>query len=568
MQVVPPHPPNTVDLPVVYENSATPFANETVELTKQAYIKLTWEANYWKVQHGRACKREDALKKKLAQSQAKIRDLQQRLYGKKSEKGKKDGPETQRRSLRKRGQQKGSKGHGRTPRPHLPVVEEELDIDQKQCPICEKPFDEFKGTEDSEVIEIQVKGYIRRIKRKRYKKTCQCEKTPGIITAPVVPRLIAKSPLGISVWTEILLNKFLYAQPLNRLCTDFGYLGLPVSQGTITGGLKRLLRLFEPLVQAMLEKQMTERLFHGDETRWMVFESVEGKTGYRWYLWITQSDSVIYYRVAPSRGTDVAMEHFSGLPEDIDKVILVCDRYSAYKRLAKLCPVILLAFCWAHVRRDFIDAARRWPELEAWMFAWIENIGELYRLNAKRLEHWDETRAESKQSPAFIERHQALVQKLTGMAKRRDFYLGQDTIHSAQKAVLKSLKNHWFGLSVFVEHPKVPMDNNKAERSIRNPVTGRRNYYGSGSIWSAGLAAMQFTLLQTILHWGLNPRHWLHSFLSACADNGGNPPEDLSPFLPWQMEQACQVELSRPLPPDEHWIQPGMPDMPEIRDTS
>jgi transposase len=57
-----------------------------------------------------------------------------------------------------------------------------------------------------------------------------------------------------------------------------------------------------------------------------------------------------------------------------------------------------------------------------------------------------------------------------------------------------------------------------------------------------------FTLLQTILLCGINPRHWLDKFLWACAENGGMPPEDLSPFLPWQMDEQRKQALSRPLP--------------------
>ncbi|MGZ3387141.1 MAG: IS66 family transposase [Isosphaeraceae bacterium] len=77
---------------------------------------------------------------------------------------------------------------------------------------------------------------------------------------------------------------------------------------------------------------------------------------------------------------------------------------------------------------------------------------------------------------------------------------------SARQKVLESLGNHWTGLTVFVEHPKVPMDNNTAERSERGPVVGRKNYYGSGSVWSGRLTAMMFSLSQTLCLWGLNPR--------------------------------------------------------------
>jgi len=92
------------------------------------------------------------------------------------------------------------------------------------------------------------------------------------------------------------------------------------------------------------------------------------------------------------------------------------------------------------------------------------------------------------------------------------------------------------------------MDNNTAERTLRNPVVGRKNYYGSGSVWSAHLAARMFSVLQTVLLWGLNPHHWLSAFLQACADNGGTCPPDLSAFLPWQMTLERREELSRPAP--------------------
>ncbi len=279
-----------------------------------------------------------------------------------------------------------------------------------------------------------------------------------------------------------------------------------------------------------------------------------------------QSASVIFYLMAPGRGADVPKGHFSGLAKDCAQVILVCDRYVAYKCLAEDNMVILLAFCWAHVRRDFLDAARKHLELEEWMFTWVEDIRELYRLNGRRLEYWDETKPLPEQSSAFMGCHDELCRKLEGMAQRRDTCL-QEELHSAQKKVLESLKNHWQGLTVFVACPEVAMDNNTAERSARNPVTGRKNYYGSGSVWSAHLAARMFTLLQTVLLWGLNPRHWLYAYLTACADNGGKPPSNLSLFLPWAMDEERKQTLSQPLPMD--WpIIPRSPDEPDITDTS
>jgi transposase len=121
-------------------------------------------------------------------------------------------------------------------------------------------------------------------------------------------------------------------------------------------------------------------------------------------------------------------------------------------------------------------------------------------------------------------------------------------LHEAQRSVLISLQNHWHGLIIFLTHPEVSMDNNSAERAIRNPVIGRKNYYGSGSIWSAELAAMMFSQLQTVELWQLNPRHWLQEYLTTCAELGGAAPADLTPFLPWSMSEDRRRQLAKPPP--------------------
>lgn len=59
---------------------------------------------------------------------------------------------------------------------------------------------------------------------------------------------------------------------------------------------------------------------------------------------------------------------------------------------------------------------------------------------------------------------------------------------------------------------------------------------------------MLFSILQTIILWDLNPRHWLHAFLTACAENGGQPLTDLTRFLPWTMDETCREKLKQPLP--------------------
>jgi transposase len=532
--------------------NATPFSQQTVVLTKQDYIALKWEANYWRAQHARLVQREAALKAQVEALEAQLRDLTQRLYGKKSEQsaGSEALGKSKSANPRKRGQQPGSQGHGRSDRSMLPVVVEVHDVSEaaKHCPQCGEALAPFPGVEACDIIEVQVQAHIRRIQRPRYQKTCRCPQVPGIVTAPPVPRVIPKSPLGVSVWTMVLLDKYLSSRPTHRLCQELAHHGFHVSQGTITDGLQRLMALFEPLMPVLYERQMTEKLFHGDATRWEVFEEVEGKTGHRWYLWVMQSVSVVYYRMAPGRGADVPKGHFATLRTDLLKVVLVCDRYSAYKSLALDCDELILALCWAHVRRDFLKAARSWPELESWMCTWVDDIRALYHLNAARVQEWDAGLSLAQQSSAFDENQCNLVTKLRQMQARCEAHLREPELHLAQQKVLSSLHNQWDGLTVFVTRPEVAMDNNTAERILRNPVVGRKNYYGSGSVWSAHFAAIMLSVLQTLLLWGLNPHHWWSAFLQACAESGGQSPADLRPFVPWQMSAERREVLSRPLP--------------------
>ena len=80
-----PHVIAPSELAPVKGKGATPFAQQTVVLTKQAYIELTWQANYWRAQYEQQMEREKALKAAVEAYQATIRDLTQRLYGTKSE---------------------------------------------------------------------------------------------------------------------------------------------------------------------------------------------------------------------------------------------------------------------------------------------------------------------------------------------------------------------------------------------------------------------------------------------------------------------------------------------------
>ena len=524
-------------------------------ILEKEYLGLRWEVGYWQAMHAKAISREKKLKQTVKELKGEIRGLRNRLFGKKSEKkssSKEEGKSRSSDPKRSRGQQPGSKGHGRTDRPDLSQKKETVNF--PQAPVCSKCGEAYIPDEskESEIIEVDVKAYKRQIIRCCMKKSCSCKGVANTITAPMPPKVIPNSPYGISIWEAVLLSKFHYCQPTNRLLNQYGELGSPISPGSIAGGLRRVKDLFQPVYDALYSHQMTEVRFHNDESGWRVFESIDGKIGNRWWLWVSRSTSVVFFQIAPGRGTDVPVGHFKNIQHQ--KIIIVCDRYSAYKSLAKQLTFITLAFCWTHVRRDFLDAGKKYPDLEEWALLWVEKIGELYHINNLRFKEFDQKLPIQWQPESFKEQHEKLVEKMDAMAQERDAFIethnpdnpDSDLLSGVKYKILISLQNHWEGLSVFVDHPEVPMDNNMGEQSIRNPVTGRKNFYGSGSLWSSELAAIMFSIFQTIALCGLNCNHWLRSYLTACAENHGKAPDDLSSFLPWKMNEGRRHQLSRP----------------------
>jgi transposase len=484
--------------------------------------------------HRQALQREAQLQAEVDRLQALLRLREQQLFGRKTETGAATEPTVPPANpgtpppRRKRGQQRGRKGPKRRDHSHLPAVVEdhELPPEQGRCSRCGQPFDDFPGTDDAIILEVDVRAHRRVIRRRRYRPTCSCAAHPGIVVAPPPPRLIPKSILGISIWVNVLLDKYLFYRPTSRLLADWATQGLDLSLGSITDGLKRLAPLFEPVYEALVRHSQGQTLWHADETRWLVFEVIEGKGGYRWYLWVFHSTEVVVFVLAAGRSHDVPQEHFGPVQ---GRGILVVDRYKAYQAIDKVqSGRIVLAFCWAHVRRDFLTVARSWPDQETWAWDWVAQIGRLYHLNDERLKVRQD-------ASAFAVADGALRAAVTRFGERGQSELGEADLHPARRKVLESLGDHWTGLTVFVEHPEVPMDNNTAERSERGPVVGRKNYYGSGSVWSGQLGAMLFSLFQTLCLWGLNPRLWLVAYLEACAEAGGRAPEDGARFLPWNL---------------------------------
>ena len=479
--------------------------------------------------------RIERLEEQLARLRATGAVLSKALFGRKSEKQEKPG------SGRKRGQQRGVPGHGRTQRPGLEERTETLTPpeDARVCPCCGEAY-VANGADDSTLIEIEVKAHKRVIHRPRWRRACGCASSPKEVSAPPPPRLFRGTLYGTTFWTRFLFERFACHRPLHRVAAWMAGHGLPVSPGTLANSLKRFVPLFQPLADAILAHQNTAALRHADETSWRVQELRGEDRSSRAWLWTSVSSDAVSFHIDPSRSAEAALELFGDASPD---TIIVCDRYIAYKRLVRLHGGrMTLAYCWSHQRRDFIECAAGQVTLTPWCQAWIERIAEIYRLNKARLKHYDPGR--KRQTPAFKAAQGVLKKALDGLFAEAERQLAG--LHDAAREgkALRSLLNHREGLCVFLDRPWTPLDNNCAERLLRGPAIGRRLSFGSDSETGARVTAVMYSVIGTLALNGIDILRWLQAWLDACANNGGKPPEDLSPWLPWSMSEERRRELT------------------------
>ena len=200
---------------------------------------------------------------------------------------------------------------------------------------------------------------------------------------------------------------------------------------------------------------------------------------------------------------------------------VVADGYEPYQMVARAgpdgVPQYTLAFCWAHVRRKYVKAEPFAPTCaEA-----IALIGKLYDVERDLPNPHTLAGAEQETALAHIlavrrERSAPVVEEIKASARRQ-----QGLPESTLRKAIKYMLDLWHGLTVFLENPWVPLDNNLVERQIRPLVVGRKNHYGSKSKRGTEVAAIFYSLIETAQLRGEDPATYLQCAAMAAITASG-----------------------------------------------
>ena len=198
---------------------------------------------------------------------------------------------------------------------------------------------------------------------------------------------------------------------------------------------------------------------------------------------------------------------------------------------------MVLAFCWAHVRRDFIRVGKGWPQVEDMGLGMA--AADSRALPVEPSAGW--RRREARRQ--FGKADGCLRQAVAEMKTQMETELAQADLATPCRKVLESLQDALGRADPVRGRSADPDGQQHLGTTWAGSGGGRKNFYGSGSHWSGQLAAAAFSIFATLSMWKLNPRKWLTWYFEQCAAAGGKVPADIQAFLPWNLSEEKKKEL-------------------------
>jgi len=322
----------------------------------------------------------------------------------------------------------------------------------------------YIGDETSEQLDIEpAKIKVLRHLRRKYACPC-CEK--HLITAPKPAQPIEKSIASPGLLAYVTVAKYVDALPLYRQINIFKRIGVELDRTTLANWMIRMGGLIQPLINLMRETCAEQSVLHMDETPLQVLNEPGKKAQSQSYMWViatTQASvPVVLFHYSPGRGGDTPKQL---LPDF--KGALMVDGYEGYNALCVENHLTRLG-CWAHARRKFIDAQRQQPKGKSGKAdVALGFIQKLYAIEKQSRDKPLNERLDIRQQQSA-----QVVEKLKKwLEKARQNTPPKTTLGKA----VHYLNNQWPRLVAYLDDAALPIDNNRAENSIRPFVIGR-NY--------------------------------------------------------------------------------------------
>ena len=451
-----------------------------------------------------------------------IKSLQDRLFGKKTEKIHNDDqlslfdiPEPDCPLLEEPEEinvpSHSRKKPGRKPLPeNLPRVEviHDLSEEEKTCGCgCIKSR---CGQEVSEQLEI-IPAQMRVIKNVRYKYACKnCEGVdddgPTVSIARMPEQMIPKSMATAGLLAYIMTAKFADALPFYRQEKQLQRIGVDIPRSTMCRWAMKVAAACEILMGYMQAAILKGPVINIDETTVQVLKEPKRSKCYMWVFKGGAPESpIILFQYHPTRSGDVAQNFLNGY-----QGIVQTDGYVGYDFLDHIIGIIHIA-CWVHARRKFMTVAKAAGMKNGKLPTGIAGKALKYIRKLYKIEKEAKELGLSAEE-LYRERQEKALPILEEFKKWLDAKVGTVPPKSLLGKAINYILNQWHRLILYTESGLVMPDNNVVENAIRPFVIGRKNWLFSGTPEGACASACLYSLIETAKANGLEP-YWYLKYL-------------------------------------------------------
>jgi len=467
-------------------------------------------------QHGRSSEKIDADQLQLAledidQAVAATQAAEERAFSKTKEKRCRE-----RRANR-----------GKLPE-HLPRVVETLPPKEIVCPCCQGELHEI-GVDESQRLDV-VPAQYQVIVTRRPKMACRA--CAGVVVQHAAPERLIKGGLPTErLVAHVIDAKYHWHLPLYRQAQMMATHGIHLDRSTLAFWVGYAADELKPLWNRLREHLLTSSKICVDETTAPVLDPGRGRTriGYFWAIsrddrpWEGPDPPGVVYAYAPGRGAIHGLKLLEGY-----KGIVHCDGYGAYKTIANpkrpgnMAEDVTLAFCWTHLRRQFVKIERATPSALTAHEALLR-IAQLYGIEAQLRGRSADERREGRQlqSRPLIEAMEVWFEaQLHVLSKKSD-----------TAGVIRYAQNHWEGLTRYLDDGRIEMDTNAVERAMRPIKLTAKNSLFAGCDDGAESWSLLASFIETCKLNQVNAEAWLADVLTKLVN--GWPQARLDELLPW-----------------------------------
>jgi len=403
------------------------------------------------------------------------------------------------------------------PREH---VQHELPVDERVCQITGKPLVVI-GEKTSEELDFRPAKLVVVVHHRALyglSEEDQRERKIEPVLAPLPAQPIEGASVGAGLLAWILVQKYCHHLPLYRQQAIFEREGLFLPRQSMCDWYLAGAFNLAPIQQALRRRIATSGVVQLDDTP-LKCQGSKGETIFQAHLWTYSSPVTegVVFDFTSNRGHEHVLDF---LGSDIQGY-LVGDGYAGYGTIAKKCPGVIEAGCWAHAVRYCREAIKESPAEGSQLVA---AIGPLFAIEAEALQQ--------KLTPSAV--HDLRQQRSRPVLKNiRELIEAQQklprSLEGKMHKALRYLVNQWDALIAFLEDGRVPIHNNSCERAIRPVAIGRKNWLFAGSERGGEAAAIVYSLVESCRRAHVDPYEYLKDVLVRVATHPAARVDELTP---------------------------------------